>query len=88
MAFDALFRGLEITSGGRRHNDYAAQLEALPRFGVKPESMEDYLSIFKYGCPPHGGFAMGLERITAKLLGLASVKEASLFPRDRRRVTP
>jgi nondiscriminating aspartyl-tRNA synthetase len=88
MAFDALFRGLEITSGGRRHNDYAVQLEALPRFGVKPEGMEDYLSIFKYGCPPHGGFAMGLERITAKILGLASVKEASLFPRDRRRVTP
>ncbi|MDR0383228.1 MAG: aspartate--tRNA(Asn) ligase, partial [Spirochaetaceae bacterium] len=88
MAFDALFRGLEITSGGRRHNDYAAQLEALPRFGVKPESMEDYLSIFKYGCPPHGGFAMGLERVTAKILGLSSVKEASLFPRDRKRVTP
>ncbi|MDR0663184.1 MAG: aspartate--tRNA(Asn) ligase [Spirochaetaceae bacterium] len=88
MTFDALFRGIEITSGGRRQHDYNAQLEALPRFGVKPESMEDYLSIFKYGCPPHGGFAIGLERLTAKILGLANVKEASLFPRDRRRVTP
>ena len=88
MSFDALFRGLEITSGGRRHHDYEAQLEALPRFGVNPESMEDYLSIFKYGCPPHGGFAIGLERLTAKILGIANVKEASLFPRDRKRVTP
>jgi nondiscriminating aspartyl-tRNA synthetase len=88
MSFDALFRGLEITSGGRRQHDYAAQLEALPRFGLKPEGMEDYLSVFKYGCPPHGGFAIGLERLTAKILGLANVKEASLFPRDRKRVTP
>jgi nondiscriminating aspartyl-tRNA synthetase len=88
MSFDALFRGIEITSGGRRQHDYAAQLEVLPRFGIKPESMEDYLSIFKYGCPPHGGFAIGLERLTAKILGLSNVKEASLFPRDRRRVTP
>jgi nondiscriminating aspartyl-tRNA synthetase len=88
MSFDALFRGIEITSGGRRQHDYEAQLEALPRFGINPESMEDYLSVFKYGCPPHGGFALGLERLTAKILGLASVKEASLFPRDRRRVRP
>ncbi|MDR1147207.1 MAG: aspartate--tRNA(Asn) ligase [Spirochaetaceae bacterium] len=88
MSFDALFRGIEITSGGRRQHNYEAQLEALPRFGIKAEGMEDYLSIFKYGCPPHGGFAIGLERLTAKILGLANVKEASLFPRDRRRVTP
>lgn len=88
MSFDAVFRGLEITSGGRRQHDYAAQLEALPRFGINADSMEDYLSIFKYGCPPHGGFAIGLERLTAKILGLANVKEASLFPRDRKRVTP
>ncbi|MDR2659332.1 MAG: aspartate--tRNA(Asn) ligase [Spirochaetaceae bacterium] len=88
MSFDALFRGVEITSGGRRQHEYEAQLEALSRFGVKLESMEDYLAIFKYGCPPHGGFAIGLERLTAKIFGLSNVKEASLFPRDRRRVTP
>ncbi|MDR1363516.1 MAG: aspartate--tRNA(Asn) ligase [Spirochaetaceae bacterium] len=88
MSFDALFRGIEITSGGRRQHNYEAQLEALPRFGLKTEGLEDYLDIFKYGCPPHGGFAIGLERLTAKIFGLANVKEASLFPRDRRRVTP
>ena len=88
MSFDCLFRGLEITSGSRRHHDYNAFLEALPRFGLKPEDQEGYLGLLKYGCPPHGGFAVGLERLTQKILGLSSVKEASLFPRDRRRVEP
>jgi nondiscriminating aspartyl-tRNA synthetase len=88
MSFDALFRGLEITTGGRRQNDYAALLEVLPKFGLKAENLSDYLSVFKYGCPPHGGFAIGCERLTQKILGLANVKEASLFPRDRKRVSP
>ncbi|GHV19212.1 aspartate--tRNA(Asn) ligase [Spirochaetia bacterium] len=88
MSFDALFRGLEITTGGRRQHDYNALLEVLPRFGLKAENMEGYLSVFKYGCPPHGGFAIGCERLTARILGLANVKEASLFPRDRKRLTP
>ncbi|GHV77174.1 aspartate--tRNA(Asn) ligase [Spirochaetia bacterium] len=88
MSFDCLFRGLEITTGGKRQHDYNAFLEVLPRFGLKPEDMENYLALLKYGCPPHGGFAIGCERLTQKLLGLANVKEASLFPRDRKRVTP
>ncbi|GHV88656.1 aspartate--tRNA(Asn) ligase [Spirochaetia bacterium] len=88
MSFDCLFRGLEITTGGRRQHDYNAFLEVLPRFGLKPEAMENYQTLLKYGCPPHGGFAIGCERLTQKILGLASVKEASLFPRDRKRVEP
>jgi nondiscriminating aspartyl-tRNA synthetase len=88
MSFDALFRGLEITSGSRRQHDYQAFVEALPKFGLKPENMSGYLEILKYGCPPHGGFAIGCERLTQKILGLGSVKEASLFPRDRKRVEP
>ncbi len=88
MSFDAIFRGLEITTGGRRHNVYAELLEVLPKFGLKAEDLSDYLSVFKYGCPPHGGFAIGCERITQKILGLPNVKEASLFPRDRKRVRP
>jgi nondiscriminating aspartyl-tRNA synthetase len=88
MSFDALFRGLEITSGSRRQHDYQALLEDLPRFGLKSEDMGGYLDVFKYGCPPHGGFAIGCERLTQKILGLANVKEASLFPRDRKRVEP
>ncbi|HOM23845.1 aspartate--tRNA(Asn) ligase [Treponema sp. J25] len=88
MSFDALFRGLEITTGGRRQEQYQALLEVLPRFGLTEEGLRDYLAIFKYGCPPHGGFAIGCERLTQKILGLANVKEASLFPRDRKRVSP
>ncbi|MDR3148248.1 MAG: aspartate--tRNA(Asn) ligase [Treponema sp.] len=88
MSFDCLFRGLEISSGSRRLHDYGAFIEALPKFGLKPENMGGYTQILKYGCPPHGGFAIGCERLTQKILGLANVKEASLFPRDRRRVEP
>jgi nondiscriminating aspartyl-tRNA synthetase len=88
MSFDGLFRGLEISTGGKRLHDYGAFLEALPKFGIKAEDMEGYCSLLKYGCPPHGGFAIGCERLTQKILGLANVKEASLFPRDRKRTTP
>jgi nondiscriminating aspartyl-tRNA synthetase len=88
MSFDCLFRGLEITSGSRRLHDSKAFLEALPKFGLKAENMAGYLALLNYGCPPHGGFAIGLERLTQKILGLPSVKEASLFPRDRKRVEP
>ena len=88
MSFDLLFRGQEITSGGRRISDYATLVDSMRRFGLDPETMSDYLSVFRYGCPPHGGFAIGLERLTQTILGLASVKQASLFPRDRKRVRP
>ncbi|GHV86143.1 aspartate--tRNA(Asn) ligase [Spirochaetia bacterium] len=88
MSFDALFRGLEITTGGRRQHNYDAFVETLPRFGLKLENMQNYAALLRYGCPPHGGFAIGCERLTARILGLANVKEASLFPRDRKRVTP
>lgn len=87
-SFDLLFRGLEITTGGKRIHDYDMLLETLPKFGMKPEQLPDYLSIFRYGCPPHGGFAIGLERLTQKFLGLENIKAASLFPRDRKRVRP
>jgi nondiscriminating aspartyl-tRNA synthetase len=88
MSFDCVFRGLEITTGGRRINEYAMFQDALPRYGMTEEELGDYVAIFKYGAPPHGGFAIGLERLTQKILGLTNVKEASLFPRDRKRVTP
>ncbi|MDR1867520.1 MAG: aspartate--tRNA(Asn) ligase [Treponema sp.] len=88
MSFDAIFRGLEITTGGRRHHNVHAFIESLEKFGLKAEQMAHYLSVLNYGCPPHGGFALGCERLTARILGLTSVKEASLFPRDRKRTTP
>ncbi len=88
MSFDAIFRGLEITTGGRRINEYDMLLEGLPKFGLRAEDLEDYLAVFRWGCPPHGGFAIGCERLTQKILGLSNVKEASLFPRDRKRTSP
>ena len=88
LSFDLIFRGLEITSGGRRIHDYAMLLESLPKFGMTLEGLGAYPTIFQYGCPPHGGFAIGIERLTQKILGLANVKEASPFPRDRKRVAP
>ncbi|MFP4303185.1 MAG: aspartate--tRNA(Asn) ligase [Spirochaetaceae bacterium] len=87
-SFDLLFRGLEITTGGKRINEYEMLIETLPKFGLTEEGLGDYCKIFKHGCPPHGGFAIGLERLTQKILGLQNVKEASLFPRDRKRVKP
>ena len=86
--FDLIFRGLEITTGGCRINEYAMMQEALATFGLSEEGLGGYVDIFKYGCPPHGGFAIGLERLTQKILGLSNVKAASLFPRDRKRVRP
>jgi nondiscriminating aspartyl-tRNA synthetase len=87
-SFDLLFRGLEITTGGQRINEYSMLLETLGKFGLTRDGLADYLEIFRWGCPPHGGFAIGLERLTQKVLGLQNVKEASLFPRDRKRTRP
>ncbi len=87
-SFDLLFKGLEITTGGMRINDYKMFRDNIKAFGGNPKEFRQYLDIFKYGMPPHGGLGMGLERITMKLLNLKNVREASLFPRDRGRVTP
>jgi len=87
-SFDLIFGGLEITTGGCRIHEYRMMLETLPSFGLTEDGLGGYVDIFKYGCPPHGGFAIGLERLTQQILGLSNVKEASLFPRDRKRVKP
>ncbi len=86
--FDLLYRGMEIASGGQRIHGYK-QLEAnIKKHKLKPEDFEHYLDIFKYGMPPHGGWGLGSERIVQKILGLKSIKEAILFPRDVKRLTP
>lgn len=87
-SFDFVCNGVEITSGGLRVHHYNELLENAKKHNMNPNTLEDYLSIFKYGCPPHGGFAIGLERLTQKLLDINNVKLASMFPRDRNRTTP
>lgn len=84
--FDLLFRGVEVTTGAQRIHDYDALVASLKEKGLNPEKFSFYLQAFKYGMPPHGGFGMGLERLTQKLLGLSNIKEATLFPRDLNRI--
>lgn len=84
--FDLLCGGTEITSGGQRRHTYESMLEGIRMKGMDPANFEDYLSIFKYGMPPHGGFGMGLERLTMTFLRLKNIREVSLFPSDPKRI--
>lgn len=86
--FDLLFRGIEIASGGQRIHNYNQLVENIKKHKLNPEQFKDYLEIFKYGMPPHGGWGLGSERIVQKILGLKSIKEAILFPRDVKRLSP
>ena len=87
-SFDLLFRGVEITTGGQRIHSYELLADNMRKKGLDPSHFSSYLNNFSIGMPPHGGLAIGLERLTAQLLGLSNVREASLFPRDRQRLTP
>jgi nondiscriminating aspartyl-tRNA synthetase len=86
LSYDLLFRGVEILSGSQRVHDYDKLVSVIKDRGMDPKSFELYLSAFKYGMPPEGGFSFGLERMTKQLLNLANIREASLFPRDMERV--
>lgn len=88
LSFDLMFRGLEVTTGGQRIHNYEEQVQKLERLGMTVELFESYLMMHKYGMPPHGGLGLGLERLTAKLLGFENVRYATLFPRDVNRLTP
>jgi nondiscriminating aspartyl-tRNA synthetase len=84
-SFDLLFRGMEIVTGGQRlhrYQDYVAVLDG------QTEPYAGYLQAFRYGMPPHGGFALGLERWVARLVGAGNVRETTLFPRDLNRLVP
>ena len=87
-SFDLLFHGLEITTGGQRIHDYKMLSEKIVARGMTEEGMEQYLSAFKHGMPPHGGLGIGLERLTMKLIGEDNVRETTLFPRDLTRLEP
>lgn len=87
-SFDLLFRGLEITTGGQRIHNYEEQVKKMQRKQMNVELFESYLMMHKYGMPPHGGLGLGLERFTAKLLGMENVRFATLFPRDINRLVP
>ncbi|MGQ9681691.1 MAG: aspartate--tRNA(Asn) ligase [Anaerolineae bacterium] len=87
-SFDLLFRGTELVTGGQRLHRYADYVQALAARGMSEAPFRGYLEAFRHGMPPHGGFAIGLERFLMQLLGLTNIRETTLFPRDLTRVTP
>jgi nondiscriminating aspartyl-tRNA synthetase len=87
-SFDLLFRGTELVTGGQRLHRYADYISALQKAGLPLEVFGSYLEAFKYGMPPHGGFAIGSERLLMQLLGMQNVKLAATFPRDIHRLEP
>jgi len=86
--FDLLYKGMEIATGGQREHIYESLMENMKVKKVNPKGLEFYLDVFKFAMPPHGGWGMGSERIIQQILGLGSVKEAVLFPRDVKRLSP
>lgn len=85
---DLLYKGLELSSGGQRENRHERLIQQIREKGMDEEGLKWFTEPFRYGVPPHGGFSLGIERLTATLLNLPSVKEAALFPRDPERLQP
>ena len=88
LAFDLLFRGQELVSGGQRIHRYDQLLQTMRDRNMNPESFEGYLEAFKFGMPPEGGFAIGSERLLMRLVDASNIRETTLFPRDVNRLTP
>lgn len=88
LSFDLLWKGLEITTGAQREHRYDVLTKQATEKHMDIESMADYLSAFQYGCPPHGGLGMGLNRILMVLLGLGSIRDATFLFRGPNRLTP
>jgi aspartyl-tRNA synthetase len=87
-SFDLLLRGMEVTTGGQRIHQYDLLVKKIKERGLNPDDFAFYLEVFKYGMPPHGGFAIGAERLTMQVLNLDNIREATFFPRDRTRLAP
>ncbi len=86
--FDSLYGGVEISSGGQRIHIPELLIDRIKAKGLNPKDFKTYIDSFRYGAPPHSGWALGLERLTQMICGLDNIKEATLFPRDRDRLTP
>jgi nondiscriminating aspartyl-tRNA synthetase len=86
--FDAIYKGMEISSGGQRVHIPELLEERLKVKGLNPKDFKAYVDSFRYGAPPHAGWGMGLERLTMLILGVENIREVVLFPRDRTRLTP
>jgi nondiscriminating aspartyl-tRNA synthetase len=87
-SFDLLFRGAEVVTGGQRVHSYPQLVRHVERWGLNAADFSGYLEAFCYGMPPHGGFGMGAERLLQMILGVGNLREATLFPRDMKRLLP
>jgi len=87
-AFDLMYRGLEISSGAQRIHLPDLLIKQLEARGLDPVAFEFYINAFRTGAPPHAGWSIGIERLTMQICRLPNIREASLFPRDRHRLTP
>jgi len=87
-SFDLEYKGDEMASGGQREHRHAVLVERMKAQGLDPAKFDFYLSPFRYGMPPHGGWGLGMDRLVQKLLDLPNIREAILFPRDRNRLVP
>ena len=86
--FDLDFQGLELASGGPREHRIDRLLQSITSAGLRAEDFPGYLEAFRYGMPPHGGWGFGVDRLVWSLAGVANIREARLFPRDRYRLDP
>jgi len=86
--FDAIYMGTEISSGGQRVNDPDLLIKMLKKHNLDPKDFKGYIDSFRYGAPPHAGWGLGVERLLMLALNLPNIREATLFPRDRDRLTP
>ncbi len=87
QGYDLIWKGIEITTGAQREHRYEVLREQAKEKGLEKD-VEFYLQFFKYGCPPHGGFAIGLDRMILNLLELSNIKEAMFIFRGPERMTP
>ena len=83
-----MYGGTEICSGGQRIHLPELLIKRLKAKGLNPENFKSYVDSFRHGAPQHAGWSIGLERLTQAMLGLDNIREATLFPRDRYRLTP
>lgn len=88
LSFDLLWKGLEITTGAQREHRSDVLLKQAEEKSMNTEPMQDYMNIFRFGCPPHGGLGAGLGRILMVMLGLDSIREAAFLFRGPNRLTP
>ncbi|MFC7044882.1 aspartate--tRNA(Asn) ligase [Halobacteriaceae archaeon GCM10025711] len=86
--FDLMHPRMELVSGGQREHRYDELVAGFEQQGLDPDQFDYYTKMFKYGMPPHAGWAYGVERLVMTMLGLENIREAVLFPRDRQRLSP